>query len=389
MQDNETLIYTISKGDFNHILSINGFVEPVNTTTLVCPRNIEGIISFLIEDGVFVEAGDTVAIIEVTELQNEYDKILLDLENANAELTKTRANSEMQYALLEAQVKNNEADTKIAQLDSLQLEYATPSQKKIKEMELEKVIIEKKKYEKKLKSLEIIQQSEIKRMELRIQRLANRLQTTKDRLDNLILKSPQKGLATRSKNFLTNTKMLVGDPVWGNMPIIIIPEMSRMKIKIFAPEKDYKAINVNDSVSYHFDAMPDNIAWGKILKKSPVGQQQNQKSKLKYFEIEASIDSVLSMPEPGFTAKCNVFLKQVKDTIVVPQIAVFDEDSIKVVYVKTKSGYEMRQVLQGVSSSKEVIITSGLKENEKISLIKPEASSIKEKTILNELSVIK
>ena len=374
--------YTISRGTFENSIVIDGFAEPLQSSTAACPPYIEGVIAFLVEDGTIVNEGDVVCIVEVQELQTRYDQLLVDLENANVGLNKIKADLSAQYALLEAQVKTNEAETKIAHLDSLQLKYSTPNQAKIKELELERVTIEKNRYEKKLKALAIIQQSEIRRREMEIQQFANRVQSVKSELDALTVKAPKSGLAIRAIYRMTGKKLQVGDPVWHLMPLVNIPELSAMKIKIAAPEVDYRYINIEDSVIYTFDAMPENVAWGKITMKSPVGQQYKEGSKVKFFDIEASIDSTLIMPEPGFTASCRIILQQIKDTLVVPQIAVFEQDSMKVVYVQQKNGYEMRQVLTGVSSSKEVIITSGLQPEEVIALAKPSASSIKETVLL-------
>ena len=128
--------------------------------------------------------------------------------------------------------------------------------------------------------------------------------------------------------------------------------------------------------------MPDNIAYGKITKKLPVGQPYKRDSKVKFFEVEASVDSALQLPESGLTAKCRVFVQQVRDTIVVPQIAIFDEDSMKVVYVKKNKKYEIRQIATGLSSSKESIVSHGLKPGEVIALTKPPVSMLKGKTLL-------
>ena len=386
--EKELALYPVFNADFENILTIDGFTEPVRSTTLVCPRNVEGVVVQLVEDGTFVDEGAIVCVIEVTELQNEYDQLCTDLENAKADLNKTKADIEMEYAILDAQVKNNQADAQIAQLDSLQMEYATPSQQRITELELQRVAIEKAKYEKKLQALAVIQQSEIRKEELRIQRLENRAQSIKDQLDGLTLKAPRQGLAIRAVYWFTGKKFQVGDPVWGGMPVVDIPELSEMKVKILAPERDYKAINVDDSVYYTFDALPGNISWGKILKKSPVGQPYKEGSKVKLFEIEASIDSTLIMPDPGFTASCHIVLQLVKDTVVIPQIAVFEEDSMKVVYVKKDAGYEMRQILQGIASPKNVIVAAGLERNATISLTKPKSSLIRGKALLPD-SIVK
>jgi multidrug efflux pump subunit AcrA (membrane-fusion protein) len=374
--------YTVSQGDFINALLVEGAVEPVLSTTLSSPRNCDGVVQFLVEDGTYVEKDEVVCIIEYQELQNRYDQIMLSLENTEAGLNKTKADLNMQYALLEAQVKTNEADTKIAQMDSLQLLFVSPNQRLIKELELEKASIEKARYEKKLAALKIIQQSEIRKGELEIQRFKLQVQSIKDQLDALTIKAPRSGLAIRPISRRTGKKLQVGDPDWGNSPVVIMPEFKQMKVKIMASETDYKNISVNDSVHYTFDAMPGNAGTGKILKKAPVGQPYKRDGKVKFFEIEASIDSVLVMPEPGFTANCRIILKQSKDVLSVPQIAIFEEDSMKVVFVQRKKGYERRQVLTGLSSLKESVITAGLTGGEIIALSKPTPQLVKEQVAL-------
>ncbi|WP_108822121.1 efflux RND transporter periplasmic adaptor subunit [Dysgonomonas sp. Marseille-P4361] len=380
--DENIATYTVSSKNFENTIIIDGFVEPVRTTTLSCPRFVDGVVQFIIEDGNYVEEGEIVCIIEANELQTQYDQLVVNLENSRAQLNTTKATLSSEYAMLEAQVKSNEADAQIAQLDSLQLTYSPDNQRKIKELELEKVSIEKNKYEKKLKSLAIIQQSEIRKQEIEIQRNEQQANSIKERLDQLTIRAPKKGLATRAKSRMTGTKLKVGDNVWNNVPIIIMPEMEEVKIKIMAPEQDYKLINIGDSVQYTFDAIPDNIAWGKIKQRSPVGQPINRDSKVKLFEIEATVDSMITIPDPGFTANCQIWLKQITDTIVIPQIAVFEDDSIRVVYVKKNNKFEKRQVLTGLSSPKEAIITKGLLRGEVVSLTKPDPSSIKNTKLL-------
>ena len=377
-QDTNIATYTVQYSDFNNSLMIEGFVEPVLSTTLSSPRSCDGTIEFLIDDGVTVEEGEVVCIIEYQALQNEYDQITIALENAEVGLIKTQADLNMQYALLEAQVRTNDADTRIAQMDSLQIAFMSMTQRSIKELELERATIEKARYEKKIEALKVIQQSEIKKLELEIQRFRNRVETMKEQLDALTLKAPKSGLVILANNPLTGTKVKVGDPVWSNFPIATLPQFEQMKVMIMASETDFKSININDSVSYTFDAMPGNTGTGKILKKSPIGQPYKRGSTVKFFEIEASIDSVPTMPEPGFKANCKVVLKQVENVISIPQIAIFDEDSIKIVFVKRKKRYEKRQILTDVSSTKETVISAGLKENEVIALSKPKLSLVKE-----------
>jgi multidrug efflux pump subunit AcrA (membrane-fusion protein) len=99
----EMATYTVSQGDFVNALLVEGAVEPVQTTIISSPRYVDGVVQYLVEDGVYVEKDDIVCIIEFQELQNRYDQNVLGLESAEANLNKTKADLNMQYALLEAQ----------------------------------------------------------------------------------------------------------------------------------------------------------------------------------------------------------------------------------------------------------------------------------------------
>ena len=375
--------YPITSKDFENSIVIDGIVEPIRFTTITCPMNVNGTISYLIEDGTYVKEGDIICIIEDVNQENDYDNLLVLLETVNAELSKKRVDLDLEFALLEAQARNNDADAEIADLDSLQLQFASPTQRKISELELERASIERERLDRRIQTVKFINQSEIKTMEINIQRLNNRLESIKQILESLTVRAPRSGLAIVSEARRTRTKLKEGDNVWGNMPLVIIPEVSEMKVKMMVNETDFRLINENDSVIYSFDAMPDNWAKGRITKKLPVGQSLARDSRVKFFEVEASMDSVsLSLPEPGFTTNGRVFVNYVNDTIVVPQIAIFDEDSMKIVYVQKNRKFEARQISTGLSSQKESIVVEGLRRGEYISLSKPPSSLIKGKKLL-------
>lgn len=379
-----SLIYTVIEKDFENSVIVEGVVEPTYFTTVMCPVNVDGTIIFMVEDGTQVNAGDVICIIEDNNNETNYNNLLDLIESISAELSTKKADLQMQQALLEAQVRNNEADTEIANLDSLQFRFASPTQRQISELQLESASIEKSRLEKRLQTLKIINDSEIKSIEINLRRAHSRLETAKEILESLTVRAPAPGLAIVSQSRRSGEKLKIGDEVWNNMPLVIIPEMSEMKVQMRLSETDFKYISENDSVSYSFNAMPDNWANGKITKMLPVGQPYSRDSKLKYFEVEASVDSILEMPEPGFTANCRVIVDYIKDTITVPLVAIFDEDSRKVVYVQKNKTFERREIKTGLSSQKESVVLEGLNRDEKVALTKPNSSMIKGERLLTE-----
>ena len=385
----EILIDHIAGKTFEDILTVDGTVEAVRSTTMSCPEQLEGKIVYLIEDGTHVEAGDLVCQLENREYQDIVDQLLIEIENAKANMTKTKAYLDMQYSQLDAQVKTNEVQTMISNLDSLQLIYASPVQRRIKELELQKAAIVKNKLMKKLKSLDIINKNQIRRMELQIQSKENRAKYVDEILSTMTINATQPGMAMRANSWLTGKTVQEGDAVERTMPLINIPDLTEMKVKILASEASYKRMNINDRVEYSFDAMPGNTAWGKILSKAPIGQPIKRNSQVKFFEVVATVDSAKVLPKPGLSVTCNIIIQLVKDTIVVPQVAIFDEDSLKFVYVKQLKGYERRQVKIGQSSPKNAVISTGLNGKECLSMIKPSSSHIQKTTLLRTDSIKK
>ncbi len=381
-KEDKSLIVPVKKTDFENVLTVQGTVQAVRSYAISHELDDNCKIVYLIEEGTMVEAGQVVCVLESNALETEYDELLLNIENNEAALSKTRADLDLQYSLLEAQVKNSDAQSGLAALDSLQMQYLSPNQKKLKELDLERIAIERKKLQLKLASLKTINESQLKKQELQLQRQRQRLETAKENLEALTLVSPIAGMANRGLSWMTGLPLQEGDQAYSSMPIVTIPDLTEVKVTIEASESEYKRLQINDSVAFVFDAMPGKTAWGRILTIAPVGRQISRTNPLKVFDVEVSVEEADKLPKPGLSANCRIYLKRIPDVLAIPQIAVFDQDSIKVVYVKHGKTYEERQVLVGESSPQQAVILAGLKEKEQLSLLKPPASNVKKHTKL-------
>lgn len=373
----ELTCYTVERGAFVDVLRVEGFTESLGSVTLTCPPDVDGSIEYLVESGTMVKRGDTLCIIEDLSIEERYDNLLIDLENSYADLESTKANAQLELAMLEAQVRTNEAETQIAGLDSVQLLYLSPTERRIKELQMEQSAIRRERLNKQVDKQKIIQQADIKKAESKISRIERRVESQRELLQSLILLAPRDGLAIRARrNPWTAQTWLVGDNVWNGRAVVTMPTIDSMKVLIYAQETEYKRIEVGDSVEYTFDAMPDNRAWGRITKLSPMGLKRTEGSEVKTFEVEASVDSVLHPLDPGLSANCRIFLQHVPDTLVVPTVCVYKRDSVDVVYVRKGKKYEERVVRLSITTPRSSVIADGVNEGEQITLIKPDDKHI-------------
>lgn len=376
-QEGKHTLYTVQRGAFDDVLQVEGFTESMGSISLTCPPDVDGTIEYLIESGTMVKKGDTLCIIEDVSIEERYDDWQLSLENSYADLEATKANARMELALLEAQVKTNDAETLIAGLDSIQLLYLSPTERRIKELQMEQAAIRRARLTKQLDAQKVILQADIKKIESQISQRERRLESQRKLLESLIICAPKDGLAIRARRWSWSSETWnIGDNVWNGRAVVTMPAIDSVKVLIYAQETEYKRIEVGDSVEYTFDAMPNNRAWGRITRLSPMGLKRTEGSEVKTFEVEASVDSLLQPLDPGLSVNCRIFLQHVPDTLVIPTVCVYQRDSMNVVYVRKGKKYEEREVQLSITTPRSSVVAGGVGEGEQITLIKPDDKHI-------------
>lgn len=353
--------YTVTESLFLDTEQAEGVVEPLNPSTLVCPPvwNIE--VGFIVDDGKWVKKGDTICLLESKPLIQGYEKNKEALERYIAEYNKTKANLELEYAMLEAQVKNNEAQTAISNLDSTRLEYVSKAEREIKKLKLKIANIEHKKYQKKIRSLETVNRSELRKAELHIMQCQNQIEKSERMLEMLVLTAPDSGFTIVGNSIsVEDQKIQKGEQLYPGLKIVDISNNGASKVKMRVPETTFKRIKVGQRVDFTFDAMPGNRATGVITKKTPVGTPHKKNSHVKFFDVFASVDSSDTSVTAGLSANCNIIISSDSNVISIPNIALFDKDSMRVVYVKEHNKFTQRAVKTEKQSQSETVITEGL-----------------------------
>ncbi|MCZ2154120.1 MAG: efflux RND transporter periplasmic adaptor subunit [Bryobacterales bacterium] len=85
----------------------------------------------------------------------------------------------------------------------------------------------------------------------------------------------------------------------------------------------------------------------------------------------SSIDLLL---RPGLLADVEILVDEIKDAITVPMQSVFDRDGKTIVFVKTPTGFEAREVTAAKRTENIMVIASGVKPGEVVALSDPFAS---------------
>jgi HlyD family secretion protein len=384
------ITYNLKRSDFVEKINVAGTVQAVNNFPVAAPRNNYGTmtVTHLVDDGSYIKKGDTICILSSPNLFTSYESFVTELENIEADLKKLEADNELNLSLLKAQLENTEAQMKISSLDSVQMKFAPPVKQKLLALEMEKYIIEKRKLERKFISQKIIDASEIRQMKSRILQQQMRIQTMEDQINSLTIIASRDGFVMHTESptimIMSTTgagtlggKIEEGSNVFSNMALLQLPDLSKMQVSSEVAEADYKRIEKGQKVSVSIDAIKNLLTSGIINRKMLIGKTRQSDSKVKTYEVIINIDSCHLKMKPGLSASCEITVEEVKDTIIVPTLAIFESDTLKIVYVSEDNKFIPVTIETGESNSSHTIVAKGLKGNETIALSEPPHNLIK------------
>ena len=376
--------FDLERTDFAEIINASGTIRATSTLTLVAPRvrasNMTVI--YLADDGAHVMAGDTVCILDAADLTRQFEDISSRLEQTQLELNKRIIDNDVNLSSLESQLEEMEIQVALNSLDSIQRQFAPPIRQRLFALELEKASVEKMKLQKKYDAERQIFEADLRRMESRIKSTENDLQRIEDQINSLTITAPVDGMVMHTESpqmyFMSSMgsgtvggKIAVNSSVFSNMALLQIPDLKEMEIIVEVPEVEYRRILPGQKVQINVDALNNLESTGEIKRKTLTGRTPDHQSAIKLYEIIISIDSLHSLLTPGLSAACRIVVNQVADTVVVPTLAIFEKDSLNIVYVAEGKKFKPVPVETGFSNSTSTIVRNGLNGNETIALVEP------------------
>lgn len=396
------ITYDIQKSDYLDVVRSVGTVQAVTTYPVMSPRVSGLTITWLAKDGALVNEGDTVCILRSETLERNLDAQRISLEQLQTDLINLEMTNASNMAKLEMDVETNKTSMSITELDSLQRKFLPAVQQKLLDLKFQQAEIAQSKLLKRVASTRSLASSDVRRLKSSISSTEAQIKTTESQLSKLSLVAPKSGIIMRvsrsgigisifsdasgryTSSYLGEGLISEGTSAGSNECLLQIPDLSKMQILIMIPEIDYKRIEVGQKAGIRVESVSDLVTTGSVEKKSLAGNTTEYESRysrgasatVKKYEVILSVDSCHIMMKPGLSASCDIIINEVKDTIVIPSVAVFVRDSTKVVYVVEGKFFRPVPVETGLSNSARTIISRGVKVGQTIALMEPPHQSL-------------
>jgi HlyD family secretion protein len=168
-------------------------------------------------------------------------------------------------------------------------------------------------------------------------------------------------------------KPQVGDQVWANQPLLILPDISKMVVETRVRETDIHKVVRNQKVSVRVSAYPDLKLTGAVTLVGTLAQEEKDRRGAKFFGVSVQVNESEPRLRPGMTAQVEIEVEERPKAVFVPLESVFDRDGRSVAFVVERGRLQPRDVVLGPSNQDFVVVEKGIRAGERVALRDPDA----------------
>jgi HlyD family secretion protein len=207
----------------------------------------------------------------------------------------------------------------------------------------------------------------------RIAEASARLELARQQLAKTEVRADVPGIVVYREVFFGSEqrKPQVGDQVWANQPLLILPDISKMVVEAKVRETDIHKVERNQNVEVRVEAYPDLRLSGRVSLIGTLAQEEKERRGTKFFGVTVEILESEPRLRPGMTARLEIQVERRPKALFVPVDGVFEREGRSVVYTVGRGGLSPRDVALGPSNRDFVVVLSGLSRGERISLKEP------------------
>lgn len=384
----EGIFVTPTVGEFVVAVTSTGELQAKNSIDIRGPENArrariwEMQITDLVPEGTVVKAGDYVAQLDKSDLDNTIQESQINLQKLESQLIQAQLDSSLTLSMARNDITNSIYNLEQKKLIMDQSKFEPPAIQRQAEIDLEKaergLVQGRANYETK------VQQAieKIKVVEADLMKQQNRHKDYLDLLDDFTIHAPENGMVIYAREW-NGKKKIVGGKVSGWDPVVAtLPDLSIMESLTYINEVDIQKIRVGQPVEVSLDADPDKRLTGRVSHVANIGEQRPN-SDSKVFEVKIEITKSDTTLRPSMTTSNIIEIASLDSVLSIPLECIHSDDSLAVVFIKSGSSMIQQEIKKGRVNDNAAVIDRGVSPSDKILISAPEDRDNLEKKYLN------
>jgi len=398
-----TLTHTITRGDLVVSVTEQGTLESSNNTELKCKVRGWSLVTWVIEDGTEVKAGDELVRLDTKRIEDAISLQTTNFYTATATLEQSKAEvARAEIAIptylegsYRTQLKSLERGLKIAETNLLTARkmlvhsnklfkrgYVTELEVEgnaftVPQAELELKVVQTeidvlKKYTKEMQMETLNGNLNANKSKLESDKAGltmdkARLDRAKEELENCVIKAETSGLVIypTARPWEYTPKIEEGAMVYTSQTMLLMPDLAKMQVKISIHESFIDRMRPGLAAQV---SLPDRTLTGEV---SSVASVTGPAGEWNGYVVK--YDTLIKLPSvpglrPGMSAEVEVILDRHTDVLTIPVAALVETAQGDFCWVKTAAGAERRSLQLGDTNDVFTVVKAGLKEGDEVVL---------------------
>jgi len=383
--DGEIPVGQVKRGDMELKVVVTGELRANHTITLTAPPVGGGALQItrLSHTGVPVKKGDIVIEFDPSEQRYKLEQNRSELLQADQEITKAKADAAVLAAQDKVALLKARFDVRRAELDVQKNELVSAIDGKKNQLGLEQAQRVLAELEQDIQSHTASGQATIYLAQEKRNKAKLAMDQAQQNIDRMHVPAAIDGLVSIEKNRdatggfffdgMTLPDYREGDQVEAGSSIAEVIDSHEVEIVCKINEHDRSNIKAGQPAEIEFDALPGQVFHGTVKTVGGMSMKQFWETDMGgKFDVTIQLPNSDSRLRPGLTAQVVIRGEEKKNALYIPRQALFLKDGKRVVYVKSGSGFEPREVkIQNESESRAAI--EGLNAGSEVALVDPTA----------------
>jgi HlyD family secretion protein len=375
----------VKRGDLDLKVFATGELRATHIQALTAPPIGGGAlqITHLLGTGTAVKKGDLVIDFDPSEQHYKLDQSRSELLQADQEITKAKADSEVLAAQDKVALLKAHFDVRSAELDVQKKELVSTIDARKNQLALEQAQRVLAQLDQDIKSHTASGQATISLALEKRNKAKLAMDQAQQNIEKMRVLAPMDGLVSLNKNedaagglFFSGMSLpefREGDQVQPGSTICQVIDAQEMELVAKVGENERSNIQVGQSAEARLDALPGEVLRGTVKTVGGMsGHRFFEEDAGARFEVTIGLSTTDSRLRPGLSAAVVIVGDQKKNVLYVPRQALFLKESKRVLYSRNGNAFESREVkIQSQNESRAAI--EGIDAGAEVALIDPTA----------------
>ena len=373
----------VKRGDLDSKIHATGELRATLSAMLSAPQIGGGSlqITHLLHTGMPVKKNDVVIEFDPAEQQFKMEQSRSELEQADEEIAKAKADASVQAAQDKVAVLKARFDVRRAELEVGKNELASTIDARKNDLALDQARRVLAQLEQDIKSHTVSGQATIGLAQEKRHKAKLAMDQAQENIEKMKVRAPLDGVVAIEKNQESTGGMFwngmslpdyhEGDQTSPGTTIARVIDPANMEVSAKLDERDRSNVKVGQAAEIQLDALPNQTFQGSVKNISGMASKNFfDDVKGGQFEVTVELPRSDQRLRAGFTVQMLIEGNVRKNILYVPRQAVFMKDGKRVVYVKRGSTFEAREVkVESETESRAAV--DGLTADTQIAFVDP------------------